>query len=42
MRRQLVEELADPELLSGAVDVRHLFLRQAGEIHLDLRMKTDE
>ena len=38
---QLVEELSDPVLLSGAVDVRHLFLWQTGEIHLHLRMKTD-
>lgn len=40
--RQLVEELSDPVLLSGAVDIWHLVLWQTGEIHLYLRMKTDE
>lgn len=38
--RQLVEELSDPVLLSGTVDVRHFVFWQAGEIHLDLYMET--
>lgn len=33
---KLVEELLDPELLSGTVDVGDLLLGQAGEIQLDL------
>lgn len=42
VRRQLVEELSNPVLLSGAVDVRHLVLGETGEIHLDLQTETHE
>lgn len=37
VRRQLIEQLLDSELLPGAVHVRDLILRQTGEIQLDLQ-----
>lgn len=36
MRRQLIQELFDSELLSGTVNIRDLVLWQTGEVQLDL------